>query len=99
MAKGEEREEEREKEGGGGEGEEEEALGTQEVVRWRGGGAPLPLHCSVLRLAATGQEGTTGSTMVNRAGAAGVVMKAERRGEEEGGPVQWKRNGEFVVVE
>ena len=47
MADDEEREEEGEEEGGGAEGQEEEALGTKEPVR--GGGAPLPLHCSVLR--------------------------------------------------
>lgn len=45
MADGEEREEEGEEEGGRGEGQEEEALGTKELVRGRGGGAPLPLHC------------------------------------------------------
>lgn len=50
MADDEEREEEGEEEGGGAEGQEEEALGTKEPVRGRGGGgAPLPLHCSVLR--------------------------------------------------
>jgi hypothetical protein len=77
VEEGEEREEEGEEEGGGNEGEEQEALWAQEVVR-RGGGAPLPLHCFALWLAAT-----AGVRAMERL-AAHVVMKAEVRCEDEG---------------